>query len=80
MSQRIVLTWKSDDGAINIETCNLVSEDNDVFTFEGSQVEGIMDFIMKQEFVAFEDDQGLFGLYPHQIIDIEIIYTGGRLR
>lgn len=71
MSQKIRLTWIMEKGAAPIvEDCLLLHEDEDIFV-DGVLQEGMMEKLMKDGRVLFEDSAGVFGLKPKQVIKIE---------
>jgi hypothetical protein len=73
MNQKIILTWLDRRNQRIVEECYLVSEDTDVFSFDGEPVFGVMEMMAKLDFVVFEDNEGLFCLHPKKIVNIEIV-------
>lgn len=79
MSRRIELTWKTNEGIIVVEECLLCDEDDPLFivgTSEQLTVEtplgtGSEVGLLMSEMVMFEDDVGLFGVPPENVIYIK---------
>lgn len=72
MKQRIRLTWLNIDQVI-IETCELVSANDPIYTEDGQEIDFVFEYLAKQGVVIFEDDVGLFTLQPKNIINIEML-------
>lgn len=73
MSKLVRLTWRNGQKVI-IEYVELLSEDAEFYTLTGQKVDmPIMDIFAKQDYVMFEDYQGIFGLKPEQIVAIEVL-------
>ena len=71
MGQKIRLTWRDSNHQVVIEECFLLAEEDVVFA--GSEpIEGAVDMLYKSGYVVFEDEVGLFGLPPDQVILIEV--------
>lgn len=74
MSKKIKLTWVN-DGETFVEDCKLVSENDPcIIVYRSGKVEKnhtIIQNAMKNGLVLFEDDTGIFALFPEQVIHIE---------
>ena len=77
LSKRIRLTWKPTEELEIEEECLLLEEDTPLY-IDGTdgpiQIDGsVMRFFAKTNRVIFEDSEGIFGLTPDQIVNIEVI-------
>lgn len=67
------LTWRNGE-KVNVEYCELVSEDSEFYTLAGQKIDSsLADKFAKENWVIFEDYQGIFCLKPEQIVSIEVI-------
>ena len=82
MNKKVTLTWRPEnrDGSLGpplVEEVLLVSEDQRIFGLSDSIDTPVLDATqlmdMMSDFVLFEDESGIFGVKPSQIIQIEII-------
>jgi hypothetical protein len=61
------------------EIVELVSDDAKVKTLDGRDVNfQILDILQKENYVLFEDYEGIFGLKPECIISIDEIKKGSK--
>jgi len=68
--------WKY-DGEVFEEIVELLSNDAQVKTLDGHDVTfPILDILQKENYVLFEDYDGIFGLRPECIISIDEIQKG----
>jgi hypothetical protein len=73
MPKRVELTWTY-NGYVMTEKCTLCHYDAPLYTFDGELVpKDVYEDIMKQGFVMFEDDEGLFCLRAEQIVKMRIL-------
>lgn len=69
MSQKVQLTWRSDDAHNTVEEVQLLLDGE--FKEDGTLVEGGIQSLLEDGRVMFRDAQGIFGLKPSQIIKIK---------
>lgn len=73
MKQRVRLTRRNDEGKIIVEECWLLSEGDEVYHGDWYLgAESIRTF-MDTGRVIFEDDEGVFGLYPTYVLYIDVL-------
>ena len=74
MPNKLVRLKRKHQGEIIEEICELVGEDAKFKTLDGTQVQiPIADIFAKENWVIFEDYEGIFMLKPENIISIEIL-------
>src|SRR5580765_5038153 len=77
MSRMVRLTWKPEDADVVIEEVLLLDEDSPIYTDGPNgpiRIEGdVLNFFAKKNRVVFEDEEGIFGLHPEQILEIEVL-------
>lgn len=77
MSRKVRLTWKPEDCAIMTEIVLLLDEESPIYTDGPNgpiRIEGdVLNFFAKKNRVVFEDEEGIFGLHPEQILEIEVL-------
>jgi len=66
------VTWRS-DGAVYTEVVQLLSDKDEIYAMglNDSGALGIVEDLLGTDTVLFEDDEGVFGLRPSDIISIE---------
>lgn len=78
MSKRVELTWRTKDGSEIVEPCWLVDDEDEIFIV-GSGIpltviteDGVGNVVgtIAGDMVMFEDDFGLFGVPPNDVIYI----------
>lgn len=73
--QLVRLTWR-DGKKVKTEYVELLDEDSQFYTFEGQKIDiPLMDIFAKEDYVMFEDYDGIFGLKPSQIVSIEVLHN-----
>lgn len=66
------LTWIPEGGSKTVETVELLREEQDVFLHGGIPTGLTVERLINDSgFVLFEDQQGIFGVRPDQIISID---------
>jgi hypothetical protein len=77
MSRMVRLTWKPEDADVVIEEVLLLDEESPIYTDGPNgpiRIEGdVLNFFAKKNRVVFEDEEGIFGLHPEQILEIEVL-------
>jgi hypothetical protein len=72
MPKWVELTWKTPTKRVITEKCWLVSEEDPVFMIGSSEPLSTVGAIVG-DMVMFEDDDGLFGVPPQDVIEIKML-------
>lgn len=72
MAKPIQLTWK-DEETVKKERCLLIEEDDPLFLTDGTPINREGSELFTSNRVVFEDDEGIFGLTPDQIVSIKVL-------
>lgn len=81
MAKKVELTWKTQESVIVVEECMLIDEDDPVYIASTGEVLSMIDIegvgthagMLMAEMVVFEDDVGLFGVPPENVIYIKAL-------
>ena len=74
MPNKLIRLKRKHKGEIIEEICELVSEDAKFQTYDGIQLQiPIGDIFAKENWVIFEDYEGIFMLKPENIVSIEVL-------
>ena len=81
MGKQIELTYKNEDGETVTEECLLIEEEDPIFIAGCTEPLAIVTDkgvghsagILMEDRVLFEDDEGIFGLRPDQVLNIKHI-------
>lgn len=77
MGRKVRLTWKPEGGSIITEEVLLLDEDSPIYIsgpMGPIQIHGlVLEYFANENRVVFEDEDGIFGLHPEQIIEIEVL-------
>lgn len=72
MAKKVRLTWNDGENEI-VETCLLIDENDPIYTKDGKQLVGLNHMLADTGRVIFEDEDGIFGVFPYQIVNIEVL-------
>jgi len=72
MAKPIQLTRK-DGETVKKERCLLIEEDDPLFLTDGTPINREGSELFTSNRVVFEDDEGIFGLTPDQIVSIKVL-------
>lgn len=77
MSRKVRVTWVPEGCSEITEECLLLDEDSPIY-IDGPKGpiqinNNVLNYFAKQNRVVFEDEDGIFGLHPEQINEIEVL-------
>ena len=77
-TRRVKVTWKlkAPEGyreEIITEICDLIDEEHKIVDSNGEELPDILAELAKEGYVIFEDEEGLFCLFPDQVLHIELV-------